>query len=74
MESKAKPAVRGGSSGFGPAPPMWLARRVNSMNWELGMLGIFVFYVVIVFFELALDDSEVRLPPQPERRRPARCI
>jgi hypothetical protein len=39
--------------------PGWLEKRVNSINWELTMLGIFVFYVVIVFVELALDDPKV---------------
>ena len=34
------------------------------MTWELVMLGIFVFYVFIVFIELAFDDSEVRARQQ----------
>jgi hypothetical protein len=62
----------------GPWPggaPDSLKQRVNSMQWELGMLGTFMFYVVIVFVELALDDPQVtRHLAQPKPRFPSTVL
>lgn len=64
METEAKAAPRAAGKPEKPmnpyGAPVWLEQRVNSMNWELAMLGVFVFYVIIVFVELALDDPKVQ--------------